>query len=264
MFRRLGHIQSCACVAMWYVRQTVVRWKRGKMETKLLESGTEAFEWWSFRLSVKWACKAEKGRGKWNRWLRNYERPLWFPLNFISPFFSSYPPVKSTHSLTPCPFISLLWLSLSDPLSVWLFVNPLCRLTGWLHPFHLLSSPQAHETSSPFLSFPLLFYVLRPFFTLFSLLPLLLRPLNSSWERRCLTADSLTQIRVDILQRCFLQLTFFVSISDNDCNLHSIRWIPNQISIATLLCSISCIQNDCGIAWFWPIVVSKRYWLHVL
>lgn len=108
MFRRLGHIQSCACVAMWYVRQTVVRWKRGKMETKLLESGTEAFEWWSFRLSVKWACKTEKGRGKWNRWLQNYERPLWFPLNFISPFFlatlPSNPLILSHHVLSSLCF----------------------------------------------------------------------------------------------------------------------------------------------------------------
>lgn len=231
------------------------------METKLLESGTEAFEWWSFRLSVKWACKAEKGRGKWNRWLQNYERPLWFPLNFISPFFlatlPSNPLILSHHVLS-----SLCFGFLYQILSQFDFLlTPYVGLqagsipfTSSLHLRHMKPPPPSWVSHCSFMYFALsLLYF-----------PFSLRPLNSSWERRCLTADSLTQIRVDILQRCFLQLTFFVSISDNDCNLHSIRWIPNQISIATPLCSVSCIQNDGWIAWFWPIVVSKRHWLHVL
>lgn len=168
MFRRLGHIQSCACVAMWYVRQTVVRWKRGEMETKLLESGTEAFEWWSFRLSVKWACKAEKGRGKWNRWLQNYERPLWFPLNFISPFFlatlPSNPLILSHHVLS-----SLCFGFLYQILSQFDFLlTPYVGLQAGSIPF-TSSLHLRHMKPPPLLEFPIALLCTLPF--LYSIFP---------------------------------------------------------------------------------------------
>lgn len=58
------------------------------------------------------------------------------PVNFISPFFFSYHPAKSTRPRSLCPFISLSWPSSSDLLSVWLFLPS------------SVASPQTHSPSS--------------------------------------------------------------------------------------------------------------------
>lgn len=67
--------------------------------------------------------------------------------------------------------------------------------------FHLLSSPKTHSSSSRVSSSS--FISLCSLLSCLSLslppLPLSLRPIDSSCERRCLTVDSLTHIKADTL-----------------------------------------------------------------
>lgn len=121
--------------------------------------------------------------------------------------FFRYPPAKSTRPRSPCPFISSSRPSSSDPLSVWLFY-PLM-----LPP--LFTSPQTHSPSSQVSSSSFISICSLLSYVSFSLspLPLSLRPINNSWERRCLTVDSLTPIKADTLKPTLLRLPWLMFIA---------------------------------------------------